>query len=137
MTSPSPGALTTMRLLAQDRDLRTIAAGEVIFRAGEAGASVFGIVDGEVRIDWGHDHDGEILGPGSSFGVGALVDNQHRRVGTATAVRDTQLLEMNREEFLFALQELPMFALEMLHGLEERLGHLKQSGSGLRQPPPA
>lgn len=138
MTSPSPGALTTMRLLAQDRDLRTIAAGEVIFRAGEAGKSVFGIVDGEVRIDWAEGKASEILGPGSSFGVGALVGAQHQRFGTATALRDTQLLEMNREEFLFALQELPMFALEMLHGLEERLGHLNKSlGSDLSGPPQA
>ncbi|WP_094584013.1 cyclic nucleotide-binding domain-containing protein [Synechococcus sp. BO 8801] len=137
MTSPSSGALTTMRLLAQDRELRTIAAGEVIFRAGEAGDSVFGIVDGAVRIDWAGGRDSEILGPGSSFGVGALVGTEHQRFGTATAMQDTQLLEMNREEFLFALQELPMFALEMLHGLEERLGHLKPSGSPLSPPPPA
>ena len=137
MTSPTPGALTTMRLLAQEQNLRTIQAGEVIFRTGDEGASVFGIVDGEVGIDWGKDHDGEILGPGSSFGVGALVDNQHRRVGTATALRDTQLLEMDREEFLFALQELPMFAVEMLHGLEDRLAHQKHSGSDLSQPPQA
>lgn len=132
MTSPSPAAaLTTMRLLAQEQNLRSFAAGEVIFRAGDEGVSVFGIVDGEVGIDWGKDHQGETLGPGSSFGVGALVDNQHRRVGTATALQDTQLLEMNREEFLFALQELPMFALEMLHGLEDRLTHQKHSSSNL------
>jgi len=126
-----------MRLLAQDRDLRTIPAGGVIFRAGEAGASVFGILDGTVRVDWAGGGDSEILGPGSSFGVGALVGTEHQRFGTATALRDTQLLEMNREEFLFALQELPMFALEMLHGLEERLGHLKQPSSDLSPPPPA
>ncbi len=138
MTSPSPAAaLTTMRLLAQKQKLRSYAAGEVIFRKGDQGASVFGIVDGSVRIDWGQEHHGEILGPGSSFGVGALVGTEHQRFGTATALEDTQLLEMNREEFLFALQELPMFALEMLHGLEERLGHLKPSGGELSPPPPA
>lgn len=135
MTSPSPGALTTMRLLAQDRELRTIAAGEVIFQAGDAGDSVFGIVDGKVRIDWAGGRDSEILGPGCSFGVGALVGTPHQRFGTATAVEDTQLLELNREEFLFALQELPMFALEMLHGLEERLGHLRSSSGDLSPPP--
>ncbi|MEA5417000.1 Crp/Fnr family transcriptional regulator [Synechococcus sp. BA-132 BA5] len=125
MTSPSPGALTTMRLLAQDGNLRTFAAGDVIFRVGDAGDSVFGIVDGEVRLDWAEGRTSEILGHGSCFGVGAMVGSQHQRFGTATALRDAQLLEMNREEFLFALQELPMFALEMLHGLEQRLGHLR------------
>lgn len=129
MTSLSSGALTTMRLLAQTRELRKIPAGGVIFRAGEPGDSVFGIVDGAVRIDWAAGGESEILGPGCSFGVGALVGSEHRRFGTATAVEDTQLLELDREEFLFALQELPMFALEMLHGLEERLGHQKAAGS--------
>lgn len=137
MTSPSPGALTTMRLLARNRELRTIPAGGVIFRAGDQGDSVFGIVDGAVRIDWTGGRESEILGPGCSFGVGALVGSQHRRFGTATALQESQLLELDREEFLFALQELPVFALEMLHGLEERLGHLKGSGSDLSAPPPA
>lgn len=126
-----------MRLLAQDRNLRTVADGEVIFRAGDPGASIFGIVEGDVRLDWDEGRESETLGPGSSFGVGALVDPQHRRYSTATAVRETQLLEMNREEFLFALQELPVFALEMLHDLEERLGHLEQRRGDLSGPPPA
>ena len=139
MTSPSPAAaLTTMRLLAQKQNLRTFSPGEVIFRTGDEGASVFGIVDGEVGIDWGNSPNDEILGPGSSFGVGALVEKSHRRMGTATALRDTQLLEMDREEFLFAIQELPMFALEMLHNLESRLGHFTPSaGNALSQPPQA
>ena len=42
------------------------------------------------------------------------------------AVRDSELLEMNREEFLFAMQELPMFSLEMMYDLEQRLQRLKE-----------
>jgi CRP-like cAMP-binding protein len=68
----------------------------------------------------------EIIGPGSCFGVGALVDPDHRRFGTAVAMADTELLVMNRQEFLFAMQELPMFGLEMLHDLEQRLQRLKE-----------
>ena len=59
----------------------------------------------------------------------ALVDPEHRRFGTSVAVRDSELLEMNREEFLFAMQELPMFSLEMLHDLEQRLQRLKEHTS--------
>ena len=36
---------------------------------------------------------------------------------------------MNREEFLFAMQELPMFGLEMLHDLEQHLQRLKEEGA--------
>ena len=67
----------------------------------------------------------ETLGPGSCFAATALVEPDHRRYGTATALSDVELLEMKREEFLFAMQELPMFTHEMLHDLEERLHQLK------------
>ena len=77
-----------------------------------------------MQLNWGDDGV-EIIGPGSSFGIGALVDPEHRRFGTAVALCDSELLEMNREEFLFALQELPMFSLEMLHDLEQRLQKIK------------
>jgi CRP-like cAMP-binding protein len=78
-----------------------------------------------VQLNWGDDGV-EIIVPGSSFGIGALVDPEHRRFGTAVALCDSELLEMNREEFLFAIQELPMFSLEMLHDLEQRLQQLKE-----------
>jgi CRP-like cAMP-binding protein len=36
-------------------------------------------------------------------------------------VEASDVLEMNREEFLFAVQESPMFAVELLASLEQRL----------------
>jgi CRP-like cAMP-binding protein len=54
------------------------------------------------------------------------VDPEHRRFGTAVALCNSELLEMNREEFLFAMQELPMFSLEMMDNLEQRLQRLKE-----------
>jgi CRP-like cAMP-binding protein len=131
MPTTSPGALDTMRILAKNRPLRSFKAGEVIFRSGEKGDCLYGVVEGTVKLSWDSDGlDGmfETIEAGSSFGVGALVDPEHRRYGTATALTDTQLLVMNREEFLFALQELPMFGLEMLHALDERLRGLKGRG---------
>jgi CRP/FNR family transcriptional regulator, cyclic AMP receptor protein len=128
MPATSPGALDTMRILAKNRPLRRFKAGEEIFRSGEKGDCLYGVVEGSVKLSWDSDGlDGmfETIEAGSSFGVGALVDPEHRRYGTATALTDTQLLVMNREEFLFALQELPMFGLEMLHSLDERLRGLK------------
>jgi len=117
--------LNTMAALAGKRDLKTVKQGDVIFRAGELGGKLYGVVSGEVQLHWGDDGV-ETIGPGSSFGVGALVDPQHHRFGTAVAIRDSELLEMNREEFLFAMQELPMFGLEMLHDLEQRLQRIKE-----------
>ncbi|MEB3332271.1 MAG: cyclic nucleotide-binding domain-containing protein [Synechococcaceae cyanobacterium] len=128
MTNETTPELRTIAALAGKRPVRSFSAGDVIFRSGDSGDRVYGIVSGDVQLSWGGDQV-ETLGPGSCFGAGALVDREHRRFGTATALTDVGLLEMNREEFLFAMQELPMFALEMLHDLETRLQNLK-----LRQP---
>ena len=117
--------LNTMAALAGKRELSSVKQGDIIFRAGEFGDKLYGVVSGEVQLNWGDDGV-ETIGPGSSFGIGALVDPEHRRFGTAVAIRDSELLEMNREEFLFAMQELPMFSLEMMHDLEQRLQGLKE-----------
>lgn len=111
---------TTMATLAGNRQSRQVKAGDVLFRSGDQGNTMYGVVNGEIELDWGEDHI-EVLGAGSCFGAGALADLEHRRFATATALTDSDLLEMNREQFLFAMQELPMFALEMLHDLELRL----------------
>jgi CRP/FNR family cyclic AMP-dependent transcriptional regulator len=116
--------LNTIAALAGKRDLNCVKQGDIIFRKGELGQKLYCLVSGEVQLKWGNDGV-ENIGPGSSFGVGALVDPEHLRFGTAVALCDSELIEMNREEFLFALQELPMFSLEMLHDLEQRLQGLK------------
>jgi CRP-like cAMP-binding protein len=117
--------LNTIAALAGKRALISVKQGDVVFNNGEPGDKLYGVVSGEVQLNWG-DNGVEMIGPGSSFGAGALVDPEHRRFGTAVAVRDSELLEMNREEFLFAMQELPMFSLEMMHDLEQRLQRLKE-----------
>ncbi len=117
--------LNTIAALAGKRALISVKQGDVIFNNGEPGDKLYGVVSGAVQLNWG-DNSVEMIGPGSSFGVGALVDPEHRRFGTAVALYDSELLEMNREEFLFAMQELPMFSLEMMHDLEQRLQRLKE-----------
>jgi CRP-like cAMP-binding protein len=62
--------------------------------------------------------------------IAALAHNRAPRKLAAgevitTAISDAELLEMNRQEFLFAMQELPVFGLEMQHDLEQRLEQLK------------
>jgi len=122
--------LQTIRSLAGNRPTRIVQPGEVIFQAGETGDSMYGVVRGEVRLDWDQQPLHETIQPGSCFGIGALVDTNHCRYGTAIAVTETELLEMNREEFLLAVQELPMFGLEMLHDLDERLRRIKSGLPG-------
>ncbi len=121
-----------MRALANKGEVVTLNAGDVLFSSGELGKSLYGILEGTIRLTWtakdgkqGH----EEIKAGHVFGAGALVMDNHERLGTATAAEDTRLIEMNREKFLFAMQEAPMFAIELLASVDERLRDIKLESS--------
>ena len=74
--------LTTIAALADERSPCRVHQGDVIFREGEVGDKLYGVVSGQVQLRWGGDRV-EMIGPGSCFGVGALVDPEHRSAGSA------------------------------------------------------
>ena len=119
------GVLRTMQILAASLPIRVLEPGQVLFAAGENGGSVYCVLSGEIELSWGEGLF-EVFGPGDVLGVGALVEQQHKRHGTASAREATEVIEMDREHFLFAVQEMPMFALELMASLEGRLRHLEQ-----------
>ena len=123
MVAPTADALIlrSMQSLADHGSVRELNAGDVVFAAGEPGDSFFGVLEGQVRLAWGDGSHSELLCSGQCFGEGALVQRSHTRHGTATAIEPSRLLVINRETFLFALETLPMFALELLASLEGRL----------------
>jgi CRP/FNR family cyclic AMP-dependent transcriptional regulator len=113
-------ALQTILNLAQGHPLETHPPGAFIFRANDPGAFVYAIVDGTVEISWGQGLQ-EILQPGCCFGFDVMVDTAKRRYCTAKALSAVQLLPLDRERFMLAIQEFPMFALESLQIMDERL----------------
>lgn len=117
--------LEIMRSLAQNGDVLEVAEGDTVFEAGAPGDQMFGLLEGTVRLSWGPAPCSEDIAPGDVFGMGALVEPQHRRHGHAVAITPCRLLVMGREEFLFALQESPMFALDLLAAIDQRLRDLK------------
>lgn len=98
---------------------KDVPAGAVILEDGASGAEMFGIVEGEVEVRL---PDGQVrrLGPDDIFGEMAIVDSSPRS-GTVVAVTDTKLAVINRNTFLFLVQETPMFALQVMSTLAERL----------------
>jgi CRP/FNR family transcriptional regulator, cyclic AMP receptor protein len=99
-------------------------AGEVIFQAGDQGSTLYGILEGSVDLQ----RDGrtvETLTAGDAFGEGAIVQPNHQRFTTAIARTDCTLATLNRERFLFALQSSPVFAIDIIRSLSNRLRHLK------------
>ena len=113
----------TMELLKNQPEQK-FAAGEVIFKAGEEGTLMYGIVAGSVDI-LAHDNVVETITEGDIFGQGALVQTDRSRLGTAIAKTDCQLAVMDLSHFLFAIEQTPLFAVEVIRSFSNRLRHLK------------
>lgn len=99
-------------------------AGEIIFSQGEPGEVVYGILEGEVEM-FVNGKLVETIARGDIFGEGALVHPDRSRASTAVAKTDCQLAFLDRERFLFAVQQTPMFALEVMRSYSDRLRRLK------------
>jgi CRP/FNR family transcriptional regulator, cyclic AMP receptor protein len=98
----------------------------VLFRAGDAGDSMYLIERGKVRICV-HTKDGlEVtlaeLGRGDFFGEMALLDGEPRSADAVVA-EDAKLALLSREHFLTFMRNTPEVALEMLTALGNRLRH--------------
>jgi CRP-like cAMP-binding protein len=103
----------------------TFAVGEVIFSAGEPGNVMYGILEGEIEI-LVNGKVVETLAAGDVFGEGALLHPDHLRASTAIAKSNCKLAFLDRERFLFAVQETPLFAIEVMRSYSDRLRRLSQ-----------
>jgi len=45
-------ALDTMRAFTREDDVILLKSGEVLFRPGETGTTMFGLIEGAIRITW-------------------------------------------------------------------------------------
>lgn len=95
-----------------------VPAGSAVFKEGETGDEMFGIVDGEIELLVG-DRVVRTLGPDDVFGEMALID-QSTRSATAVASKDSVLAVINKHRFLFLVQETPMFALQVMSAMADR-----------------
>ena len=98
--------------------------GSVLFRAGDAGDSMYLIEDGKVQISM-RSADGEelilaVLGPGDFFGEMALIDGKARSANAAV-VEPSRLAVLSRQHFLSFVASSPNVAVEMLTALSRRL----------------
>ncbi len=96
-----------------------VPAGTAVFREGDAGQEMYGIVDGTLELR----SAGKVLrtlGPDDVFGEMALIDKTPRSA-TAVAVTDCVLAAIDQKRFLFLVQETPMFALQVMSAMASRL----------------
>jgi CRP/FNR family transcriptional regulator, cyclic AMP receptor protein len=117
-------AVDTIRLFQEQADPHRITAGQVIYQEGQPGKMMYGILEGEVDLSVDNKVY-ETLKAGDVFGIRALIYDGALRDATAIAKTDGQLVYLDRERFYFAVQETPMFALNVMKNYSERLRYLK------------
>ena len=115
----------TVRLFKSGPE-KKIKAGEIIFQVGDQQTLMYGIIEGKVEM-YLNGKLIEILETGDVFGEGALLHSDHRRTSTAISKTDCILAPMDREHFLFAVQQTPMFAIEVMRSYSDRFRHIKES----------
>ena len=120
----------TLELYQRPPSPQTFAPGEVIFTKGETGHLIYGVISGEVSM-YIDSKLVETIKEGDLFGQGAIIHLDHKRASTAITKTETVLGFLDQQHFLFALQETPMFAIEVMRSYSDRFRRLKDLYSEL------
>lgn len=103
---------------------KTFLKGSVILMEDEIGSALFIIIDGKVKVsrldETGREVILSILGPGEVFGEMSLLDGM-KRSATVSALTDTEVLIIYRDDFLNLLNKHPQIAISLLKELTQRL----------------
>jgi CRP/FNR family transcriptional regulator, cyclic AMP receptor protein len=91
--------MDTLSLFQNERDVRELAAGEFVFREGEAGSEAFVLLAGEVEVEV-EGRPVERLGPGDIFGEMAIVSSAERSASVRAAT-DVRLAVLDERRFQF------------------------------------
>jgi len=111
-----------IHLFDKSTDFVVMPAGHVLFSEGEVGDCMYAVLGGEVDIVI-HGKVIDTVEAGGIIGEMALVEDLPR---TATAVVRTEakLVRVDKNRFLFMVQQTPFFALQVLSIVTHRLRRL-------------
>lgn len=115
----------TVSIFQKEGQQLELAAGDVIFEIGQPGNMMYGVIEGSVDLVVKGKVVETIL-TGDVFGEGVLVHPSKVRASTAIAQTACKLACLDEKRFLFAVQNTPMFAVEIMRSFSERLRRLKQ-----------
>lgn len=113
-----------LELLAARSRRRSFAANATLFYQGDPGSHLYVVIRGCVRIQR-VTPSGEVIhvamrGPGEPFGEMSLIDGKPRMADAVTAAA-SDLLILEREDFVRCLHESPQVALGVMTCLADRL----------------
>ncbi len=120
--------MISIDLFRNEDQFEEFVPGQAIFSAGEAGHTMYVVKEGRVSLRI----KGQVveeLGPGGMLGEMALIDSQPR-VATAVAETACKLVPITERRFTFLIQQTPMFALQVMRVLADRLRRMDEKLSG-------
>jgi CRP-like cAMP-binding protein len=115
---------TSINLFHSDAHPLVVPVGGPIFRDGEPGEEMYGVISGEVAIVK-HGVLIERIGPGGIIGEMAIID-QSPRSADAVAQVETSLAVIDRRRFEHLVTSHPTFALQVMSVMAERLRRLNE-----------
>jgi len=111
--------MPVFELLRREPDVRSFSERDVIFEEGQAGDSMFAVLEGEVELCKG-ERVLETVVAGGVFGEMALIDHEPR---SASAIAKTacSVIAVGEKRFTMLVQQTPYFALQIMQVLAQRL----------------
>ena len=119
-------AVSIGAVFANAREQREVAAGDTVFAEGDSGREMFGLISGTVALRRG-EHTVKLLEPGDTFGEMSIVSDAPRSL-TAIATEPAVLAVIDERTFLFLVHETPMFAIQVMRSMAERIRELDALG---------
>jgi CRP-like cAMP-binding protein len=110
-----------------------LAPGDVVFKDGDAPDKMYVVLSGEVEIPL-RDTVIETVPQGGTFGEMALIDGSPRSA-TVIAKTDSQVAAIDKKTFMFLVDEMPYFALFVMHNMVDRLRRMNEQWLSLRPSP--
>jgi CRP-like cAMP-binding protein len=115
--------------LVRATSTRRLAAGEVLFRKGDAGRQLYGVLSGRLKAVAAGADGKEIVfnvcDPGEVIGEIALLDSNPRSA-SIVALEPSELLVLDRRDFLPFLERHPRVAIQLAELLAARLRRLSE-----------
>ena len=105
--------------IAEIAEEQPFAFGDQVFTEGEPGDALYLVVEGTVKVHQGGKQLAQ-LGPRDVFGEMAVLDSEPRSA-TVTALKDSVLLKIARDDFRDILQERPEIGMGVIKVLSRRL----------------
>lgn len=115
----------TIELFRSADETETYTAGQTIFEEGSRGEVMYAVQEGEVEL-LVRGKVVETVAPGGIFGEMALLDARERSA-KAVAKTECRLAPVSQKRFNFLVQQTPMFALQVMRIMADRLRRMDAS----------